>query len=170
MSVLYPRVLANTYTTETAWHRFHTCRHALEAAVYTATTDQSVTERYQAALAEFDDETRAALIEWGTDWVHQVTAETLQTDMAAFQHWLERLPTFTLYVPVEMDQAGEVIIGTWCREHLGTELLVELVVDPQTVGGCAFVHNGTYHDWSLANRGEHELYEVITNVVTQYEA
>ncbi len=171
MSTLRKRVLNNTFTTETAWHRFHACRHALEAAVYAdGSSGRSVVERYTTALSELDDVTAAALREWGTDWVAELTPDSLRTEVQAFSAWLEHMPTFTLYVPVAMDDAGEAIIGAWCRDHIAEELLVELVVEPATVGGCAFVHSGTYHDWSLARRGEVDLPQVISQVVQEYGA
>lgn len=66
-----------------------------------------------------------------------------------FEKIVPGLPTLTLYLPTTPDEETLKKTVTWFRENLNPEILLDLVVKPELVAGCAYVLNGTYHDFSL---------------------
>ena len=168
MTILQERILATTFSTEAAYARLGLCRQALEAVVYSNEQDRKV-ERYLEALAvaATTSEHTHAVREWGTDWLTELSLENFQHTIEEVYTWLESLPTFTLYVPVALHDEGESVLGHWCREHIDPSVLLDLEVDPEVVGGCAFISNGSYVKLALAERGE-ALPTVIANATKSY--
>ena len=169
MDTLKDTLLTTTYTLTTAHHRLGVLRHVLEVVFFAGASDASTEERYQAALSELSAADRQALEALGTDWLADITQDTLHATLSDLRTWLEEIPTMTLYVPVVFAEEQVVELGQWCRAEIADPLLLELVVEPATVGGCAFIHNHTYHDLSLRARLA-EAPDTVPSILATYES
>jgi peptidoglycan/LPS O-acetylase OafA/YrhL len=70
------------------------------------------------------------------------------------------MPKVTLYIPVHFSIAQIERIGTWFRTQVQADILLDLKIDPDAVGGCAFVYKNTFHDVSFSyfvNQHVHEI-------------
>ena len=70
-------------------------------------------------------------------------------------------------MPVAFDEAAVAHVGMWCREEVGPHIMLDIIVDPDTTGGCAFVYNDTYHDHSLGHAMEAHK-GVVTELLNAY--
>ena len=165
-TTLTTRILANTFSKEAAYARLGVCRQALEAVVYSDDQTKRV-EKYTELVLQSDEATSEAVLEWGTDWLAELSMDNFQTSIQYLYDWLETLETFTLYVPVALTSEGESVLGHWCREHVGPQVLLDLEVDPDVVGGCAFIANGSYVKHALRERSG-SLPTLIANTVQSY--
>ena len=55
----------------------------------------------------------------------------------------------TIYVPTVLPPMEIEKLGKWTREHIAPGLFLDIEIDSNVVGGCAFVWNGVHHDYSL---------------------
>lgn len=158
----------HTFTVVSMHRRIALLKELLEEVVYEDAASESGAKRWAdavAALAAPDD--RAALQALGTEWVDTVDTQNLGTTVQQLRETVSAAPTMTVYVPVAFDAAAEESLGTWCRREIAPDLLLELTVDPAVVGGCAFVREHTYHDYSFASRLRHTP-EAIPRVINAY--
>lgn len=104
---------------------------------------------YQSA----DPETQAhadAIAAWGDDVLNTYTAENLYERVHELKQAAEANSKIVLYVPVRLSTAHIERIGVWCRTNVQPNIILDLKVDPSTVGGCAFAFNNLLHDVSLS--------------------
>lgn len=161
--------LATTYTVNSAHHRLGLLRQGLEKVFFSEEADSSRVERYQAALAELPSSDRQSLTALGTEYLEEINQDNLHKVLANWRQWLDELPTITIYVPVLFTETQEKELGQWCRAEVAQSVLLELVVEPAVVGGCAFIQNSTYYDLSLRSRLA-EKEDVIPTIVAKYES
>lgn len=165
---LIATMMTNTYTVAAALRRVGALRQAVDAALYQDGGDDVIVS-YKATLRDILDNNEAGVVmAWGTDWLTGVTVEQWRTIEHDLETWLNEVPTMTVYVPVLMDMAGEQLLGETAREQFGEPLFLDLQVDPNTVGGCAFVQNGRYIDRSLAAQLNEQTY-VVPAIIQSYD-
>lgn len=144
--------LATTYTVSGAHQRLSLLRSVLESVFFTTDTSDTVVTRYNAVVEAMSPADRARLGELDTTILSHLTAATLSAALKEWHTWLETLPTLTLYVPVVFEESQVVLLGRWCRAEVAQSVLLELIVEPAVVGGCAVIAHDTYHDLSLRAR------------------
>jgi F0F1-type ATP synthase delta subunit len=156
--------LATTYTVTAAHQRLALLRRVLEALYFSAASEEPITERLARVTSTLTHEEAAGLAAFDSAFIESQRAETVQAVLSEWQQWLATLPTFTLYVPVVFEDEQIILLGRWCRSEIAQSVLLELIVEPAVVGGCAFIHNHTYHDFSLRarlNRTPHTIPAII---------
>lgn len=163
------KFLATTYTVTSAHQRLGVLRHVLETVFFAEDTTQTTDERFQGALTKLSEADRRSISALGTEYLAEVTQENLHQTLINWRDWIDELPTMTLYVPVEFEDAQVAQLGQWCRAEVARSVLLELVVEPAVVGGCAFIQNHTYHDMSLRARLAEDA-KTIPNIVASYES
>lgn len=169
MDSLKTALLSNTFSFEAAKRRVSLLQRALESVFYTASNgDQTIEERYRAAIeAEAVPQDVTALSAWGTEWLSNFSEQTLHDNMALLNTWLGTLPRITVYVPALLDSEGEAVLGTWCRQELSPEHLIDFEVDATTLGGCALIAGGKLFDYSFSTRLR-KIPGVISDVLDSY--
>jgi F0F1-type ATP synthase delta subunit len=93
-------------------------------------------------------------------------ANTLYDQIARLEELLSQTPLLTIYVPVELEPEHYEHLGNWVREHVNPQLVFDTKLDSTVIGGCAFVWNGTYHDYSLRyfiKQNHQEIIEALHN-------
>ena len=54
-----------------------------------------------------------------------------------------------VYVPYEMSEQEKEKLGSWFKENVNGNLILEIHLDPALTLGCAFAFKGVYHNYSL---------------------
>lgn len=148
---LLKTMLSNTYTFHTMRHRLALLKEFLETTVYAAEQSQSPEMNLDTFLQQYQDDPSAqAMREWGSEFFSAFTAETMYDLIAAISDALEKLPSVTVYVPILFNEQEIASIGEWFRTNIHEHTMLDVRVDPSVVGGCGFVWNGHYYDYSFA--------------------
>ena len=101
---------------------------------------------------------------WDESVLESFTAENIYERMNELRCAADALPSLVIYVPVAFSRAEVIRIGTWCRTNIAPSVLLELLVDPAVVGGCALVLQSKRHDLTLrhfAAKHHRELVELV---------
>lgn len=162
------KIISNTFTKQDFYARLAVVEECLEKALFTSETETDTTHR-TALITDFARQTgrgdMAAFIEgWGDDVLNSFTASDLYLQMEELKSSVESLPTLVLYAPVLLKNEDMVDVGKWSREQFDPRVMIDLMVDPKALGGCAFVWEGEYYDYSLNyffNKKEAEIVELI---------
>ncbi len=160
------KILNNTFTKQDLYSRLGVVKECLENILFTAEDDG--TSRVF-LCAQFAKETgrpeMASFIEeWGTEVLDVFTADELYNQIEELKQKAEALPTVVLYVPVLLENKEVERVGRWCRGELDSRVMIDLMIDPRAIGGCAFVWQGKYHDFSLnyfLNKHSGEIRDLI---------
>jgi hypothetical protein len=171
MDPLKAAFLSNTFTIEAAHRRLGLLQRVLETVLFnTDTASENRVVSYTATLAEFaSPEDLTALTLWGTAWLAHFSAENFHTELGALRTYIDSLPRLVLYVPEMLDDTGSALVGSWCRTELKVSYLLDLEVDPDVIGGCAFVKDGRFIDYSFAAQLRSNPH-LVSEVVASYAA
>ena len=140
-------MIENTYTTDDLVERLGLLRKYYDKVLFTDAADATVRSILE---GECDERTLALLETWAATFEKQKiqplvvyeALDTVQEDMAG-------VPAVTLYVPVRFTVEQVEQLGSWFRENVQPNVLLSLHIDPRTTGGCAFIWNDVYHNYSL---------------------
>ena len=149
---LLQRILLHTYTKSDFYRTLDVAQEYLEHAFYNTddSDDSNHTERIvRYAETQGDVLVAERLKEWGEPVLSVFTRENLYEKLKDLKEDFEGLPEIVLYAPVQFGKEEVVTIGAWCRENLDRSIVMNMQVDTTVVGGCAFVWDGTYYDFSL---------------------
>lgn len=171
MSPLVQHFISETYTDDAMHRRVAALQACLELVHFDAPQQIRVlppSERWQRTVrTEVDAADRGVLERIPESLLAHFTPTTVVEQIKSLKDEVATLPLMTLYVPVVFTDAQLSRIATWCRTEVTPGLLFVLKVDPQVVGGCAFVYKDVHFDWSLrrhlrAQRG------MVTSLLNAY--
>ncbi len=88
------------------------------------------------------------------NWTNRFDEESIQPIVVyealdSIREDLTGLPSVTVYVPVRFPNKQVEKLGIWFRENVQPNILISLHIDPRATGGCSFVWNSVYYDFSL---------------------
>lgn len=150
MEQVLAMMCANTRTASALHRRIGLLQAALEEVLFSSgqknTRGEAVRNYLKGHAAQED---AAAMCDWDDALFERFSPQSLGEEIAALRREGESLPSLTLYVPVELDEEALVSLSEWLRTQTRTHALVDLHVDPNTVGGCALVAHDRYHDLSF---------------------
>jgi hypothetical protein len=109
----------------------------------------------------------AAVAAWGEDALVALGAGDIAGTFTELTNRIASLPEFVLYAPVRLSPASLERIGSWCRQHVDGKLLIDARINPEVVGGCAYVWKDHYYDFSLRyfmNKHQHEISALMDHV------
>jgi len=148
-TTLVQELCANTYTVGDMRRRLGLLQEGAELALFNDETTDPVTAIKAAIKERGTEDDVAAVTTWGTEMFSQFTAATIREHISTLQKAVDALPIMTLYIPVAFPESELATMSAWGREECAPQLLFDVRVDPQVAGGCAFVWNDTYHDFSF---------------------
>jgi hypothetical protein len=90
-----------------------------------------------------------ALIAFGDAFYANFSRETAYTVIDGLVDKVKQYPVVTLYIPFEPTADDITKIGTWFRDEVDNTILLDLHVDSNLIGGCAFAYRGVYKDYTL---------------------
>lgn len=140
-------MLRNTYTTDDFIERLGLMRKYYNTRLF---TDGENTKLRDLLLEDCDERTLTVL----EDWVTTFTNESIQPlviyeALDSIQEDMAGLPAVTLYVPVRFSPEETEKFGMWFRENVQPNILLSLRIDPRATGGCSFIWNDVFYDFSL---------------------
>jgi hypothetical protein len=167
MATTLEQICVNTYTTTDLHRRLGLFQECLEEVLYHKDTESVMKSGIAYAKKVGSEEDAKALSEWGRGIWELFQAHNLAEHISVLKYDGEMLPTLTLYVPVAFDNEAVSIIGSWCRKNINTLILLEIIIDPEVTGGCSFVFNDSYHDFSLHNAMKNNK-GIVNTLLTSY--
>ena len=145
-------LLNTTYTKDNLHRKVTLLEEFFELFYFKDHKEGRVKERLKDFLIEeqIGEYLRSNLLMLSDGFFTSITADNFRDVLVSVKEEEKNLPHLTLYVatilpPVEVEK-----LGKWAREHIAPGLFLDLEIDSNVVGGCAFVWNGIYHDYSLS--------------------
>lgn len=140
-------MLQNTYTTDDLVERLGLMRIYYNKRLFVGGENSTLKEVIQ---NECDEHTFLSLEAWVKVFEKEniqplVVFEALDT----VQEDLGGVPAVTLYVPVRFSHEQIERFGVWFRENVQPNILLSLHIDPRATGGCSFIWNNIFYDFSL---------------------
>ncbi len=139
-------ILKHTYTKPDLHRRLRLVREYLEGKLFAGASETL------AGFLSANGATQEDVIEmayWGDEFFTQFSRENVYAKLKVLADEANELPILSLYVSYEPNSYETGQLGEWCRKNVDPKLLLELHIDPIILGGCAFVWNGLYRDYSL---------------------
>lgn len=168
MSATLEKVFLHTYTIADLHRQLGLLQECLEEVLYHTSEHANTLQAGVVHARSIGSSTDAEVIEqWGESVWSMFTQHNLADQISALKKEIDMLPTLILYVPVAFDAPATKVVGVWCRENVDAHVMIELLVNPEATGGCAFVYKDTYHDYSLhtamkSNQG------IVKELLTSY--
>lgn len=166
------RMLENTYTKADLYRRIDLVQEFLVQSLFTREHHHGSRIKdlrvWGKSKCENTEETEAlsAAAQWGDDVLNSFTPENVYMRIKELKQAIEALPEMVLYVPTVFSAEHVVALGVWCRKHVRARTLLQLIVEPTVIGGCAFVIDNVYHDFSLSYFMQKSHNELIALVRT----
>ena len=86
--------------------------------------------------------------------------------LAKLEKDIKELQTLTVYVPFEMPDAEKDKLGAYLRANFKKDLIFEIKLDPELIGGTALTWKGVYKDYSLRARIDQNNEAILASLNT----
>ncbi len=151
-----------------AHHYLEVWRYLTEQAVF-KNDNSSKEERFSQAMSRLSAEEKAVVAMWSPgEWLKDITDENFSTYVEGLREWINNVPLFTIYVPFELPREELVGFSEFLRSDNDKERLLEVKVDPNMIGGCAFIVDGVFYDYSLHGRLRRSP-EIMSDIFNSYD-
>ena len=97
----------------------------------------------------------------GAEFLDQFTKINLMGILEKLEAELKKLPVLTIYIPFEMPDQEAQNLGKWLKENIAPDVIFELRINPDLIGGAAFSYKGVYKDFSLVTKIAEERDKVV---------
>lgn len=135
------RILITTYTMQSLKKRLKALKSRLSEHFFGGDTNK------QMVLDE---------LEWlnsaGVGFVNDFNKETFYQSFTKLEKLVGTIKPLTMYTAFVPDEEGIKLIGGKLRTLYSDKLVIDLKYDPELIGGCAFIWNGVYKDYSIRSR------------------
>lgn len=109
-------------------------------------------------------------LEWlnsyGVQFLNLFQKETFYQSFSQIDKMVSELQTLTIYLAFSANPESEKQIGSWLRDNLSTEIVMDVKLDPSLIGGCAFIWKGVYRDYSLRSKIQTNRAQILTSFKT----
>ncbi len=146
-------ILSNTYTNHDMKRRIGFLEEFLvykNFGVHEQYTEFCIPMFFKEIKKEKTEEARI-LFEWGEEFYARFEKGGGENILKQIKKEAEELPVITIYFPASFSQKELKDIGVWLRKNVDISILMEVFVDKNMIGGCGFIWNNTYHDFSFRN-------------------
>jgi hypothetical protein len=165
-------ILRNTYTTDDLMDRLGLMRRYYEAILFKKEGEHPEQRSIQEFFAhEREEYTLEVLETWFAAFQAQhIDPLVVYEALDAIEEDIAGLPTMALYIPIRFSHEHIARFGEWFRAHVQPNILLSIRIDARVTGGCGFVWNNEYQDFSLRyylqkHRGRLiDMYENYTHV------
>jgi hypothetical protein len=157
-------ILTTTYTKLDIARRMRLLREYLEHRFF-QTTSFSLNDFLTSQKAEPSD--FKAMNFWGVAFYDSFNRENAYLLLGTLNLAIEQLPMVTVYLSVFPSDTQTADMGMWFRKHLTQNVLMDIRINPKLVGGCSYVWNNLYHEFSLAYFFNKKR-DVIAGIVSEY--
>jgi len=166
---LLSHIVENTYTVGDIHRRLGTLRQTVEHVLFTQSNIpfMEACAEFLSRTDEVDTQDVRALEQWGEPVFKAFTQQNVAARISSLQTEIDMLPVLTLYIPVEFPAEEITFLGQWARTHCHESVMMDVHIDPAVVGGCAFVWNDAYHEFSFRTRIKEHV-GIITTTLSDY--
>lgn len=145
-------ITKTSFTLTQVQHQVEIWRDLVETALFSSTTETSL-DRYRTAVNQLPPVERRLVEQWDeTKWLERITTETFTTYVEQLRDWATSVRTLIIYVPVELPELEEGLLASAVRSEYDPESFIDVRIDPNVTGGCTFIHEEQYYDYSLHGR------------------
>lgn len=107
---------------------------------------------------------------WGDDFFNFFNSKNLYKVLKSLDIDLKSLPVATIYLPYEHSAIEINKLGKWFRDSLNSDILLDIKVNQNLLGGCAFVWKGIYKEFDLhffLQRSKEELLKIFESYANE---
>ena len=158
-------ILNKAYTKSDALRRLHLLREYLEQSLFS--TDSNLTLNDFLDQQNSSDEDYYIMTSWKKSLYNSITQENLYKIINAISEEIKSYPTIIIYLPHKPENKDIKKIGSWFHKNISENILIDIKTDEEKIGGCAFVRNGIYFDYSLHHYIQKNR-ESILNLINEY--
>lgn len=119
---------------------------------------------FNSPLSQINPEDSAWLSSLGEDFLKNFTKLNVYSALTKLEKDIKSLLTLTIYIPFEMPEGEKDKLGSYLRENFKKELIFEIKLDPNLIGGAAISWKGVYKDYSLRSRIEQNHDRVLSSL------
>jgi hypothetical protein len=161
-------MLKNTFTTDDLVQRIALMRIYFSKRLFSGTDHIPIHEALQGECTPY---TLAALERWMDDFKDAALSPLVVFEaLDAIEEDLAGVPAVTVYFPIMFDVETVEGFGKWFREKVHPNILLTVHTDPTVAGGCSFVWNSIYYDFSFRYYVEKESAAVLKMFDTHLHA
>ena len=88
---------------------------------------------------------------YGVQFLSDFQKETFYQSIGKIEQLVSQIKPLTIYISFPADEESIKNIGIKVRETYSQKVVIDLKYDPDLIGGCAFIWNGVYRDYSIRN-------------------
>lgn len=157
-------IINTSYTKNGFYNKLVILREFFEYLFFSEHEQVETHVLFEKFLAERDvaEDVRDSLTKLSPDFFSSFTSENLSDIFHKLEEYLKEVPLIVLYVPILLPREEIKGLGEWMRVNVAKNIFMELKVDPGAVGGCSFVWNSVYNDFSHRYFFEKKRPEIIT--------
>lgn len=104
-----------------------------------------------------------------TEYESIFSVETFYDAFEDLTAQIRSVTRFVLYTSITLPDEQVKTIALWVRSNIHPRILLDIKTDTSLVGGCAFVWNMKYHDYSIISQFEKNTPRIISFVTDSYE-
>lgn len=108
-----------------------------------------------------------AIAAWGEEFFLSLSGGNFYGKLREIKSAIDRLPVVTIYVPIAFTNDLLARLGQWCRKNIRPEILLDVRVNPETIGGCGVAYGSAFQDLSFKHFAEASR-PAITKLVHSY--
>lgn len=150
MNPILETILKNTYTLTLLKHRLRILKSYLLNQLFGANGQ---------ALAAPD---LAWLKSLPANFYQQFTKDNVYQIFAVGENYLNQIEPLILYLPFEVDDQAQVLLGESVRQTFSKPgMVLDIKYDPTLIAGCALVWKGVYKDYSLRAKIDQKKEEIL---------
>lgn len=161
-------IIGDTYTVSDLSRRLALIRAYSEHRIFLKSNPKNLeTFLRDKGASELDIE---IMTSWNEDFYNYFNKDNLYFVVKNLEVDLKTLVTITVYLPYTPNGEEVVKLGKWFRESLNTDILMDIKVNDQLIGGCAFVWKGIYKEFDLhffLKKSRKELLNIFESYVKQ---
>lgn len=163
---LFKEIFNNTYTKNDFYQRSLLLKEFFEYLFFSDHGKETHKDILKNFLKdkEISKELSDVMNSWSDLFYTSFTSENFNTLIDEIEKEFEKLPIVVMYVPISLPFDEIKKLGEWVRTNITANVLMDVKVDPEVVGGCAFVWNGVYHDFSLKYFFDKKVNDIVTMV------
>lgn len=144
-------ILSNTYSRTSLKSRLSLLRDFLEFQFFSPHANPNlfylINEYFLAKNISRDEFN--AFMTWDYSFFNQFSKESFYAQLQHLEEEATKMPLIRLFLPFNPPVYEVPKLGIWFRENIAEDILVDIKLDPNLIGGCALVWKDVYHDFSL---------------------
>lgn len=100
----------------------------------------------------------------GEDFLKNFTKLNIYQTLSKLEKDIKVLQTLTIYLSFEMPDEEKDKLGSYLRQNFKKDLIFEIKLDPNLIGGAAFSWKGIYKDYSLRSRIDQNHEQILSSL------